>query len=581
MFKVKVKVKVKLEEYFSVMDTATKLKQAIISQKVNKWLICGGVLGGLIIYRWIKHIISIKYYKSPPIYTYNVPIVGSLFMFLLYPKQFRCDILPQYGDIVGYNIANIKFYKLNDVLLIHKLFKLATQRPAILANTYLFAGITPDVGLCNEDGRWSYRRKLLMQSLITTLNSRKVEMEMNKILKEITYEYLDSNLSKTTFNNNDKQFLWYPRRCLRNISFNVIYYSIFNKYYKLNDLKFEQYSDESDIFISNAFNAVFASNLKPKFLSKLLLENKVKAFHEAAMKVQQLVMQDYQDAVNDGNTAGERICEYYHKDSVMTNDMAMTDLRALIQAGMDTTAHTMEVGLLLLAKYPNVQNIVYNELTSNDNNNINSIDKKERAGFDLSKVKEFPQLRAFVWEVLRVAAPDPDGVQRSCDKEIRVVRYKNRIGSGGDDIICDYRDSKLWGSAKVLKILKENEIEYDYILEKNRILEPNITYLHWKSIENGEELNLNYWLKKNSDESNDKKFTFVTNKSSIPFGAGKRDCPGQSLAIKELYAFFGNLLLKYQILSPSENDIKLEYTWNSVVFSVKPEMGVVVKYRQN
>ena len=151
--------------------------------------------------------------------------------------------MPKYGDIVGYSLVNIKFYKLNDILLINKLFKLATQRAQIVSQAYLFAGIDPDFSLVNDDEKWSYRRKLLMQSLASTLNSRKVETEMNKILKEITYEYLDSNLS----HGNGEQFLWYPRQCLRNVSFNVIYYSIFNKYYKLNDLKFQQYSNESDI----------------------------------------------------------------------------------------------------------------------------------------------------------------------------------------------------------------------------------------------------------------------------------------------------------------------------------------------
>ena len=557
-----------------LVTTATKLKQFIAKQQVNKWLIFGGVLGGLVIYRWIKHFISIKYYKSPPIYTYNLPIIGSLFVLALYPKQFRCDILPKYGDIVGYNVANIKFYKLNDILLTNKVFKLVTERPAMISDMYLFAGVEPDVAVCNEDKKWSYRRKLLMQSLIATLNSRKVEMEMNKILKEITYEYLDSNLSKTTSHN--KEFLWYPRRCLRNISFNVIYYSIFNKYYKLNDLKFQQYSDESEKTITNAFPVIFAFNLKPDFLSKLLFGKNVKAFHEASMKLKQLVMQDYEDAVNDGDSSGERICEYYHKDNVLTKDMVITDLRALIQGGMDTTAQTMEVGLLLLAKYPHIQDIVYNELTNNNSSG--------KEGFDLSKVTQLPQFRAFIFEALRLAAPIPDGLQRICDKDIRIVRYKININT--DDIICDYCNSKIWHSEKVLKLLTESEIKYDYILEKNGLLEPNIIYLQWKSIENdknqnGQELNLNYWLKKNSDESNDNKFTFVINKNSIPFSVGKRDCAGQSLAIKELYAFFGNLLLKYEILAPKDNThMNFEYTWNSITFRVNPETCVVVKYRQ-
>ena len=75
----------------------------------------------------------------------------------------------------------------------------------------------------------------------------------------------------------------------------------------------------------------------------------------------------------------------------------------------------MEIGVTLLAKYPSIQDIIYNELT---NNGVNKDD-----AFDLSKVNRFSQFRAFIYEALRLAAPVPDGVQRYCDKEIRVVWY--------------------------------------------------------------------------------------------------------------------------------------------------------------
>ena len=71
-----------------LITAATKLKQALNKQTVEKRLIFGGVLGGLVIYRWIKKFILRKYYKSPPIYTYNFPIVGSLFMFYYIQNNF-------------------------------------------------------------------------------------------------------------------------------------------------------------------------------------------------------------------------------------------------------------------------------------------------------------------------------------------------------------------------------------------------------------------------------------------------------------------------------------------------------------
>ena len=71
--------------------------------------------------------------------------------------------------------------------------------------------------------------------------------------------------------------------------------------------------------------------------------------------------------------------------------------------------------LLLLAKCPNVQDIVYNELANNGK--FNNSD----GALKLSKVKEFAEFWAFIFETLRIGAPAPDGLPRFCDKDIRVV----------------------------------------------------------------------------------------------------------------------------------------------------------------
>ena len=75
---------------------------------------------------------------------------------------------------------------------------------------------------------------------------------------------------------------------------------------------------------------------------------------------------------------------------------------------------------------------------------------------------------------------------------------------------------------------------------------------------------------------------FVVNKHSIPFSAGKRDCPGQTLAVKEVYAFFANILLKYKILAPGNdpNTINITRSFGEITLTVEPQIGVVVKYRQ-
>ena len=43
-----------------------------------------------------------------------------------------------------------------------------------------------------------------------------------------------------------------------------------------------------------------------------------------------------------------------------TRNRLVADLLLMILAGLDTTSHTTEVGILLLAKYPDIQQTVYN-----------------------------------------------------------------------------------------------------------------------------------------------------------------------------------------------------------------------------
>ena len=77
---------------------------------------------------------------------------------------------------------------------------------------------------------------------------------------------------------------------------------------------------------------------------------------------------------------------------------------------------------------------------------------------------------------------------------------------------------------------------------------------------------------------------FVNNKNSVPFSVGKkRDCPGQSLAIKQLYAFFGNLLFKYKISAQDNNPngVNIEYVYGELALRVEPQIPVTIEKRQN
>ena len=139
----------------------------------------------------------------------------------------------------------------------------------------------------------------------------------------------------------------------------------------------------------------------------------------------------------------------------------------------------------------------------------------------------------------------------------------------------------LWESDKIVSLLTKHsqEIEYDYVIEKDSIIQGNFVFflLNDKNIWNLDKdpmvPNLNYWL------TNDGKF--VHNANSVPFGVGIRECFGQALAIKEIEAFLGNLLLKYKIVAENNDteSIELKYTFGEMTHSIITPKPVEIEKR--
>ena len=150
----------------------------------NKYFLVCGISVSLLISRilfkkWIGHI-----NKSPP-QLYGLPFIGSLFTMIIYQNSFRDKILPKYGDLVTYNIANIKYYKINEIGLAKKILNIAKDRPYVIDTVFQKANVEPGLGSINNDRDWMYRRKKLMKSLTQVLNSSKLNDKLSK-------EYINS-----------------------------------------------------------------------------------------------------------------------------------------------------------------------------------------------------------------------------------------------------------------------------------------------------------------------------------------------------------------------------------------------------
>jgi len=243
----------------------------------------------------------------------------------------------------------------------------------------------------------------------------------------------------------------------------------------------------------------------------------------------------------------------------LSDDKISTDLFAIIGGGIDSTSFTSEYSLVLLGKYPVIQQTVYNEL-----HEIFGETKK----FLFSKLNECALLRAFVNEVLRIssAAPTnvPHGVAQDYEFELtpnNILDHKNNQKFFGQKYIIP-TNAIIMTNLLFISNNKYNSDVWDQVRPEN-INNPNIT------LKCGE-VNLGYWLKY---DSKSQKYNFVSCKETIPFSLGKRSCPGRALAEKELYCIIANIILNYEMRLVDPN-VTIE-TNMSLAQDIHPAIGLI------
>ncbi|KAG1966962.1 cytochrome P450 2K1-like [Pimephales promelas] len=192
-------------------------------------------------------------------------------------------------------------------------------------------------------------------------------------------------------------------------------------------------------------------------------------------------------------------------DSLYHSMNLLCTINNLFGAGTDTTATTLRWSLLLMAKYPEIQAKAQDEID------------REIGGRQavMEDRKNLPYTNAVIHETQRFANIAPLGSphQTTCDVYLNGFLIKK-----GTSVIT------ILGSA-----LKDEHF--------------------W---ETPDSFNPGHFLNKQGQ--------FVKKGAFLPFSAGRRACPGQSLARMELFLFFTSLLQHFRFTPPpgvSEDDLDL------------------------
>ncbi|CAH2245835.1 cytochrome P450 2K6-like [Pelobates cultripes] len=190
-------------------------------------------------------------------------------------------------------------------------------------------------------------------------------------------------------------------------------------------------------------------------------------------------------------------------ESYFDNHNLTTLVRNLFAAGMETTATTIRWGLLMMIKYPKIQEKVQEEISQTIG----------LAQPNYSHHGQMPYTNAVIHEIQRCGDILPMTVAHETTKDVNFRGYFLPKGTPVIPIITSVLNDKT---------------QYPY----------------------PDKFNPNNFL--------DSEGNFVKTDAFMPFGAGRRVCVGETLAKMELFIFFTSLLQKFTFhLPPGTSDVNL------------------------
>eukprot|EP01084_Bolivina_argentea_P061249 111936_1 len=218
----------------------------------------------------------------------------------------------------------------------------------------------------------------------------------------------------------------------------------------------------------------------------------------------------------------------HDKENNMSELDIISEILGLFIGATEATSTTMHFAILLLCKYPKIQNMIYNQLKQLQSDDIGT-------GINLNAIHlvQMPLLRSFMHETMRLYPVTIATAPRAIRKSFVVNDVKSSCGK-----------------------IKSYCIPKDCLLQINTIgISRNPKYWVKNNDNNGninmDELHLDFWL-------NDKG-KFVVNKEGFTlFSVGKRDCIGRGFSLKQMYIVMSCLILKYEFYVNDASLFKIE-----------------------
>ena len=391
------------------------------------------------------------------------------------------------------------------------------------------------------------------------------------VLKNVKFGFNQIKLNKR-----GNKFEWNPTFDVKYIAFNIIMSALFNKNINYNDQFVKNWFKTVDDNFKNFFLlTVLLTMTKNKMIQNVLCKIfKRPQVFQKLRELQQEWMNDNGFLLDFDNNCIKIIDQKKYKykktktkhkcyldvviQALNKNEIELTkvmnDILELMFVGIDTTTHTMHLGLILLAKNQDLQTKIYNEINT-------ALKRHNLSEFDFKILNDLHIFRAFINDMIRLSCVVPLGLPHKCIQDT------------------------------MIKVKDGNNEEQEYMIPKDATIFFNVSYMNrkqWKDKygknnkdddddNNGDNklckfdtLYLNAWLDNNGH--------FKANSNSMTFLKGQRDCLGSTLAIKIMYAIFGLLITKYKMTLNGKDYDKIKQRFD-VVSNIKPALNISVERR--
>lgn len=443
-------------------------------------------------------------------------------------------------DMSGFKPINRDFhcgswhYVINDAKLARYLFSQKTLKN----RRQMLSDMEPNLAFANEDKMWSVRRIMVLKKISSFLDQSYLGDIFESIINDDLIPHLKEQLN--THEN------WYGNDFITYLLFKFgisFVFGLSSNKLTFNSRISQKYLDLMPRWLDTRLPALNLSSFPysrcfPKFFD-YLYGNPIKKHELLTKEIYDIFLDNFIIPSRQDFEGNHSYFKAIYNDSSMllNEEQIISDIFTLF-IGFHATSYTVQMGILLAAKYPRIQQEIYESL------NVSGKQKNKL-------------LDAFIAETLRIDSVI-SSIERVTTDDIEIKLNKENI------LFNNYPDY----------------LGKRYLVPKNSVVHINSTLMqnsnvYWK---NPDKMDLNHWLK----DKDSKKCDFIKRKQNMPFGVGVRACIGQNLANKILKVLFSNIFKNFEIKAPCANpEVNFNISINNSFVRSLNDLGVIIRNRES